>query len=461
VASFEKTQLLKMQEHFTDLSEIIENSIDIAEPNLPIIIHEGNFKLKNSTSEVLVIGTIKFTWFPRLGSIFNCEVIDFDLKDVKKINLLNKCDVIVGENKLGEAFINQTHFNPGCLLKGTFIFKAINGDKTIPVEKVVFSVPNLREFLGHSIKKTRTNGITSLRGRIILETEKYIVNLDKSYQYDERIAKLEEKGGYHLLYSGEIQSKKGAIIYSEISDFIHSLNVFLSFLNGRRTSLFFINGIFGNEVIWSDFSSFHADIYEYYPSWPEPNSIENINELWQNFDRLWKNIDNRNFINSAIHWYIEANKSSGFGEGAIILAQTALELLYNWFVVEQKKIIIGKDSENINAANKIRLLLSQINVDYSVPKKFTSLQKFIDDNNNASDAPEAIVQIRNSIVHSQEEKRKKLSEISDRTIYESLQLSIWYIELSILAVLKFQGRYVNRSSQNMSISGKVENVPWK
>ncbi|MGB4568690.1 MAG: hypothetical protein WBH96_06955, partial [Dysgonamonadaceae bacterium] len=47
-------------------------------------------------------------------------------------------------------------------------------------------------------------------------------------------------------------------------------------------------------------------------------------------------------------WYVEANSNAGFSEGSIILAQTALELIYNWWIVENKKIILGKDSENIS-----------------------------------------------------------------------------------------------------------------
>jgi hypothetical protein len=114
------------------------------------------------------------------------------------------------------------------------------------------------------------------------------------------------------------------------------------------------------------------------------------------------------------------------------MAQTALELLYNWWIIENKKMILGKDSENINASNKIRLISSQLNISYSVPSSFTLLQKFVDENENINDAPEAIVQIRNAIVHSQQEKRKKLDSIHYKAKYEALQLSIWYIEMTLL-----------------------------
>ena len=152
--------------------------------------------------------------------------------------------------------------------------------------------------------------------------------------------------------------------------------------------------------------------------------------------------------------------SAGFSEGSIIMAQTALELLYNWWIIENKKIIIGKDSENINASNKIRLLLSQLNINHTVPIAFSNLQAFIDSEKQIIDAPDATVQIRNAIVHSQEEKRKKLSSIHYKAKYEALQLCLWYIEMTLLKILEYDDKYYNRTSSEFIKSKAIEFVPW-
>lgn len=273
---------------------------------------------------------------------------------------------------------------------------------------------------------------------------------------------MEEKGGYVILLNGEISSKKGAMFYKDLSDVFHCLNSFLTFLNGRRTSSIFKHGIFEDNVIWSDYNDYHIDIHKFSPNWPQKHSIEGISELWRNFSNLWNNDNDKGFLITVIHWYIESNKGSGFTEGAIIMAQTALELIYNYYIVERKKIILGKDSENINASNKIRLLLSQLNIDYSkAPAKFTELNEFINNPKlNILDAPDAVVQIRNAIVHSQEEKRKRLDEISTSAKHQSLQLCIWYIEMSLLKILDFEGHYLNRCSEQLYTSARKELVPW-
>lgn len=95
----------------------------------------------------------------------------------------------------------------------------------------------------------------------------------------------------------------------------------------------------------------------------------------------------------------------------------------------------------------------------SVPNSYTSLQGYID-KYKIEDVPEAIVLIRNSIVHSQEDKRKKLSEICHHTKYEALQIFLWYIELAMLCILGYNDKYVNRCSSAKYAFEAEELVPW-
>jgi hypothetical protein len=236
--------------------------------------------------------------------------------------------------------------------------------------------------------------------------------------------------------------------------------MYLSFLNGRRTSALFIQGIYEEEIIWCDYTNYVVDSYKYVFSWTQEHSTIGLNELWQEFSNLWQDKDDRNFLISAIHWYNEANCNSGYVEGSIIMAQTALELIYNWLLIENKKILIGRDAENISATNKIRLLLSHLNISYDVPSAFGNLKLFINEDQNVIDAPDAVVQIRNAIVHSQEEKRKKLSSIHYKAKYETLKLCIWYVEMALLSILNFDNIYLNRCSGETNISDTKQLVPW-
>jgi len=452
----------ELKEYMEKLPEIKDISIDISEPNSSVTIYEGDFIIKNELFEILVSGFIKYDWLPNSGVHFygkSFVELDILVKIVESKSLI----IIISGVEFCKGFITNTSYedlHTDLYIEGIASKDVVYGDKTIAVNKLKFSIPNLRDFRGSVVKRTTKSNIKTSTSRLVLENEKYIITIDKCHDYDKRQKSLIGKGGFHILYSGELISKKNSIFYTDIDDIIGCLNIFLSFLNGRRTSALFIQGVFENDNIWCDYSSYYVDSYKAVNSWANRRNVNGIDKMWIKFSELWKDKDNRNFLTSIIHWYVESNGQVGSSEGSIVMAQTGLELIYNWWIIENKRLIVGKDSETITASNKIRLLLSQINIDHSVPKSLNFLQEYITNGVNIIDAPEAIVQIRNAIVHSREEKRKKLSEINSMAKYQALQLCIWYIEMSLLCILEFDGKYENRCSDVRSALEAEELVPW-
>ncbi len=76
------------------------------------------------------------------------------------------------------------------------------------------------------------------------------------------------------------------------------------------------------------------------------------------------------------------------------------------------------------------------------------------------DGVDAFVQIRNAIIHSQEEKRKKLETWDNSAKYEALQFSLKIIELSLLYILGYKGKYFNRCSGAKWAGDGEEMVPY-
>lgn len=442
-----------LNEMFQNMDEMLDCPIQMNEANIPIEIYEGEFILKNKTNEININGKIQFDWFPSTGANFSGELInpiEFSL-----LRSLNYFDVIVKGFNIGVGLIIQTSIESKYLIKGTFQLETITGDKSIAVEKIRFCIPNFKDYLGESVTKKTVKAISFSRNRLILDNDKFTIIIDKCHNHKDLKDSLEVRGGYIITHTGELVFKKGAINFEESKIILNCLNAFLSFLNGKRVSALFIHGIFEENTIWCDYSNYHVDIYGFVPSWTTGRHIEGYNALWKEFYLMWQK--DKEVLDTAIHWYLECNKNSGFVEGSIIMAQTALELLYNWYIIENKKLLIGNDSENINAANKIRLLIAQLDVDFTIPKRYGELQKYLT-SEKLTDAPQAIVQIRNAMVHSQEEKRKKLSQIDINAKYQALQISIWYIEITLLKILNFKNKYFNRCGDNSS--NLYDNVPW-
>lgn len=447
-----------------DFPDAISDSIVMTEANTILVIYEGEYSIKNETGEIKLNGKITYEWFANSGVYFYGNPITDNGELFKASNQNGTFSVIVDGLEFGQGFI--TKFGFGNLtetkIKGTISQHAILGDKSVSVEKVKFSIPNLREFHGLPVKRITEKKISTSMDRLVFEDETYKITIDKCTDFKKRKENLDEKGGYIILYNGELTGKKAPLNHADTRDLFHCLDTFLTLLNGRRTSALFIQGIFEDQVIWTDYTDYFVDSYKSVQTWPQRHSIANLNELWIRFREVWNNNpEDKNFLTSLIHWYVEANGHAGFSEGSIILAQTALELVYNWWIVENKKMILGKDSENISASNKIRLLISQLNIPSNIPAAFTELQKFKDTTDNVIDAPDSIVYIRNAIVHSQEEKRKKLSAIHYKAKYEALQVYIWYIELSLLCILDYNGEYFNRCSKEIYAIKAEQQVPWK
>jgi len=450
-------ELIKGIPPIVDLPVKMDNANDIIE------IYSGEFLLKNEKAEMLIDGKIEYQWFPQKGAIFTGALISETESTLKSENALDEYDLVIDGLTSGRTFITNRTLSLSSekqKIKGVFTKHAVFEDSSIGVDSITFAIPNLRSFLGSSVHKKFEKSVSWSRSRVQFENKEYKIVIDKTLDYKERLENLNTKGGYLLLYSGMLTKKTGNLSLEKSREIFHCFDTFITFLNGRRVSTAFHTGIYEKNKIWSDFSNYSLDIHKSSTSWTLTHSTEGLNELFKKFSSLWKDENDRNFLISAIHWYIEANNNSGYTEGSIIMAQTALELIYNWLLIEKIGLLVGKDSESINAANKIRLLLSHLKIDYSVPEAFNELKELVGSNSDYVDAPSVVVQIRNAIVHSQIEKRNKITALSLQTKYQAQQLCIWYIEMSLLYILDYKGKYYNRCSKELYPKKREIDVPW-
>ena len=439
----------------------ITSSISMTQPNESIPIYNGEFVLVKKNSEIKMEGEIWFGWFPNISVKFKGIVQSSNMNSLDWLTEDDYYELLIKEHSLGSALITNYFISNYAEIQGLISENAVFGDKTIPVTKVIFSIPNLSNLFGLPVKKMKTNIVVRPKVAILVfDNQDYSIIIDKVLDSQKKFESLKSSGGYIILYYGEIIKKKGAIELQELKNLMDSFMVFVSFLNGRRTSPMFLRGIHEEEVLWTDYTGYKTEPYKYVVSWLSHTDIKGLNGLWNEFSTLWKDENDRDFINSVIHWYVEANLNSGYIEGSIIMIQTALELLYNWLIIEKKKMIIGKDGERLSASNKIRLLLSQVNAKKCMSHTFENLKAFIRANDSIIDEVDAFVYFRNAIVHSQEEKRKELSKISGDLKDEIQQLGLWYIEVSLLYILKFEGKYYNRCSGKLLAGDGEEDSPY-
>ncbi len=435
--------------------------VAMKEPNEIIEIYSGEFALKLGDNRFSVSGDITFRWYPYIGVTFVAYTQkDTDLSNQIFENLTIRFsdvyELYIQDVRCGDCKITGYDFSNRHEIYGTSN-DFVKGERNIAVNEVIFAVPNLRDYLGDSVKDVNEDGDLHFeKTRLTLECGPYKIVLDKLSNYKEQKDKLEEATGYLLLYAGKVTSSNDSINLSHFKKWLPRLNHFFYFLNGIRTAPLFLTGRHEGQNIWTDYSgNDHIESYKFTLSWSNIFFIDELTQLWNSFNKLWDDESDRDFIITAIHWYIEANTNSAKIEGSIILIQTALELLYNWLIVEKQEQIIGDDAKNLRAENKIRMLIFQLKISAKIPAHFSELSKIL----NIQDGPQALANIRNALIHGQKQKREDLNKISLQAKYEALQLGLWYVELTLLFILGYKGKYNNRTTGNIwRNSGSL--VPW-
>ncbi|AZQ44824.1 hypothetical protein [Nonlabens ponticola] len=441
---------------------IIEH-ITLPTTNASIIIHDGRFEIVSDNVSISCLGKFSFHWLPLVGVRFlgKPELLNkFSFEIFRKLEYF---EVVINDNLAGKAFLTLVNFdNFGSItFEGVFAFETYTGDPSVKVNEIVFSIPNLRRLYGYPVqKKIGVIENRTSKSRLTFGDENYKFIIDSVYDYDKKLKGLENLGGFDILASGKLTCHKEPLNLSESQSIFRLVNNFLSFINGRRISGFMAQGLNKDEPLWTDYTSYLIEPFSLPQTWCPSRIYLSIDQLWKNYKKVASDPHDEDFLFTAIHWYLNANNNVGFTESSIIMAQTALELIYNWWIVEKKGLLSGRDASSISASNKIRLIVKNLGIETEVPLGLKCLNSYVSEQKRALDGPDVITEVRNMIVHSQIEKRMKLNKIDMSTKYEILELCIWYIELALLNILEYHGEYYNRTTKGATLKHGLQPVPW-
>lgn len=451
---FTKEELL---EKYKNLPMSIEFPDQMQNPNSTIKIYEGEFEIVRTDKAEKVFGVINLKWLPNIDVEFEVKIPTTGGFLGLECNLSEELTIKINDFDAGQIRISHQSLKMPenqIELRGYFTKGIVLGDNSVEVQTIRFAVPNLRKLTGAS--DFRDEERVYFSQRITLDANDYVIKLDRVSNYEKLEKELDKSGGFAITHIGEAISVKKQFAKESVKIIQDELRLFLSFLNGSKTSLISTHGIFEDKSVWREYRNTVVDTYKYVQSWLPKYDSSDLENLYKMFYELFKKDGCKDFLQTVVHWYNSANTGAGAIEGSIVLAQTALELIFNWWIVEQKKMILGEDSKDLSASNKIRLILSQLNQSSDIPNHYRGLKDVVRNTGETQDAPEAITQIRNAIVHSHKEKRKKLKDISVDAKFFALQMSIWYIELSLLKILEYNGKYQNRCSEIQA----DQYVPW-
>lgn len=263
---------------------------------------------------------------------------------------------------------------------------------------------------------------------------------------------IKEKGGYKLTHVGEIRkADNGTFCGKEATDILEILRLFLCFTSGSQCIPTCPSGkdVSGN-IVWKQWSN--PIEWERTPlSWCDRQNPDMFINLFPYFMAKVANENWKNALTDAIWWYIGANHVSRGFEAGIVFAQTAIERLSYEYAVCEKRLVERQGFEGLRGSDQYRLLLSSLGIPLEIPSSATALTVAAQQKEqNWLDAPHALTQIRNGLVHG----GKGRTTLPNDCYIEAWKLTVWILEMVILALCGYRGKHWNRNNRETEI------VPW-
>lgn len=322
---------------------------------------------------------------------------------------------------------------------------------------LVFHLFNFEKVFGTRRTGQQVGSIEYMIEHVDLICDQWEIDLKSLPSTKVAIERLKEEGGYKLTHIASVRKVDGTLFSGkEARECLSSLHYLLSFAKGGWCNPMCAVGFdeIGNRVweLWSP----PRESWRNPSSWFDPQRGDQLAALYPLFMKKWKNDDWRETLEEVLYWYSNANFPERGIEAGIILIQAAIERLAYEYIVKEKRLLLSDAFKGLRASDKFRLLLSSLRIPLEIPKETPELINLSKTNNfKWLDAPHALTEIRNSLVHPE---REKLRQLTTSVYHEAWHLGLWYLELGVLAVCEYSKTYANRLKK--SIGSQVEKVPW-
>jgi hypothetical protein len=463
-------------------------------PSQKIHLYEGeikySYKINEIPGELLGTGTIKYSWFPDPQVIFEINhyhPIPYNLDDASI--KLQGSDQLVPVNTQSWGSYSQKkapHHIAGVMSKEIIVGKGDN------LHSIIFHVVNFCSYMGEvTYKRTQFEESTN-KGRINLSEKDWDIVIDEisSEKNTDVFKSLKESGGYAITHVGRIKKKDNSSFNAEeVMELIEALSYFLSFAKGAKVPIVLFVGYNANdEKMYEQWNESFGQPSKYRMSWMPKRDLGDFSKIFSSFIKWWKM--NNNVARIAINSYLEANQNS-FDEIGLILSQSILELLARSTFEEETRLKYSNlddfememkkyDDRNNNPLKRIETFLNGFSIPIKFPTEAEALKKYSSDSlasqlrqpailhtnhlksfcldipkmKDKDRAMDALIKVRNEMTHANKEHG-----FSAEVIGEARNLSLWYVEMSILSILQYNGLYDNRLIGNKH-AGQYDTVPW-
>jgi len=324
-------------------------------------------------------------------------------------------------------------------------------DDASPLRSARFAIVNLGQFYAQHPSQAGLQ-----KDRLELVGGGWVLKLDpmKAGGYGDVSAA--EGTFFKFTHSGYLTKEDGeAFSCEEAHAALNVIASFLSFCRGRWVAPALVKGFTEDGAIgMQEWGTRLVEPYTECATWLDRMQAQEMAKAFAGYMRKAMDPDWQDAVYTAIYWYTRTNGTSAGVDGSIILLQAALELLA-WQLLVQQKVLSGDGFTRLPAADQLRLLLDRCSIPLEIPsglKELASAAAAF----NWTDGPQAFVEMRNSMIHP---PKKAKSQKPVLAINDAWRLGEWYLELVLLKLFDFNGKYANRTRESQYV-GQTENVPW-
>lgn len=435
--------------------------LSIKNPNEPILLYKGNCRLHVGKSSFTEESKICLNFFPRP----RIEIkMNFSINSNIPPIGPNSNDIYISIRKSPKISVDCIfiQINKGTTLKFTPTNEPIiiQGNKSTRIKSIIFHLYNFIGFIGpkRSRESVTTNSktVVSIINHLDLFSEDWIIEIRSLPSTSNNLEILKQNGGYGLTHIGTIRKKKNkSYLVKDGQEILEALDYFLSFIKGVKCLPMLCAGYDKDrEPVWESWNSPRDSWFDPPLSWFDLTISKELQDIFPGFMNRWKTKSWKKTFTDAIYWYLKSNLPFRGIDVGLILTQAAVERLSFEYAVNERKLISMEGFKKLRASDKLRLLFSSLDISLNIPKEMTSIAK-ISKIFKWIDAPHALTEIRNSLVHPDHKHQGKYDEV----IFEAWNLSLWYLELTMLKLCGYLGTYSNRLNIPKWV-GEVENVPW-
>jgi hypothetical protein len=438
--------------------------------NKPIEFYKGKLIVNKDNISFQVDGKIQLVWFPFSSLRFELKGTE-ELQDneFNQLDCGDKIDLIMlgQENSVLEGKITYKSASP--VIRGEIIDTKADENKQSERQAsyAKFFIPNFRYIIGRPIRYQRQDSGFSDGNRLSLSAKGWNITLDALSNIDQLQTDLINYSGFAITHYGILEKNDRSLFdYQESKEIVDALKWYLSFVRGSFINPYALIGFNAdhNEVWkgWNGWKFSRMFPYHNNISWVGKFPPQTFEEPFKGFADLYFDPEWSDSLKRIVHIYLESQHPAMSREGAIILLQSALELLAYEILVEKNQVLSKtKFDGRSTSGERIKLLFDQLKIPLEISEHLEDLHmQAIHRQAKGKNwlAPDAITQIRGYIVHLTKKNRIKLNDHSQEAC-DVLDLCRWSLELCILKLCNYNGVYTNRLKRTQD-QGDVDPVPW-